>query len=116
MMNLLKRGLIIQGALLVVLVAAALTFGGVQQAVSAVLGSVIFLVSLGAMIWSIFSIIQKKFIALAGLVIVLKYLFLALVLYWMASQPWISFLWVALESGSVAISAAVLTLAAREKI
>lgn len=97
---------------LIVVIAAALA--GPQQAVSAAAGTLVIMVSVGFMVWSIQRLFQKKSIALAGMVIVIKYLLLGVALYWITLQPWASVGWLAAGIASVVLTAVFYSLTANE--
>jgi hypothetical protein len=98
-----KRAVKIYAGITVGLVALAAVLGGSQQAVSALFGSLILLVSTGVLLWSLLQGFEKKSFALAGIVIVIKYLLLAASLYWICTRPWVSLTWLAAGVGSVVL-------------
>lgn len=95
---------------IVVLIAAGL--GGAQQAVSAAAGAMVVMASVGLMAWSVQRLFEKKSIALAGMVIVIKYLLLAVLIYWISLQPWANLLWLGAGIASVVMTAVFYSLTA----
>jgi NhaP-type Na+/H+ and K+/H+ antiporter len=100
-------------SVLIVVIAAML--GGVQQAVSAAAGAMIIMVSVGFMVWAIQRMFEKKSVALAGMVIVIKYLLLAVALYWLTQQQWAHIAWVAAGVGSVVLTAVFYSLTTNDE-
>jgi hypothetical protein len=70
----------------------AISFGS-QQAVSLVIGMVLMAINIGLLAWAVRQFLAKKSVALASMVIVIKYVLLAAGLYWMSTQPWASVGW-----------------------
>lgn len=99
-------------SILVVLIAGLLA--GPQQAVSAAVGTLVIMVSVGSMVWAIQRLFAKKSVALAGMVIVIKYLLLGVALYWITLQPWANVGWLAAGVASVVMTAVFYTLTANE--
>jgi hypothetical protein len=112
----LKKAVLVQTGVTLIMGAAAFTLGGSQQAVSALIGSSITSVSVGLMMWSLWQVFAKKFIALAGMIIVIKYLLLAAILYWVCSQKWVSLPWLAVGLSSVVVAAIVYGLSHQKEI
>lgn len=90
--------------------------GSSQQAVSAAVGAGVISASIGLMIWAFQRIFEKKSVALAGLVIVIKYALLAVVIYWIAKQGWADLAWLSLGVGSVVFTAIVYTLTTKNEL
>lgn len=99
-------------SLLIVLI--ALELGGSQQAVSAIAGALIVMVSVGFMAWSIGRMFAKKSVALAGMVIVIKYLLLGVTLYWLTLQTWVQLPWLAAGIASVVMTAVFYSLTTKD--
>jgi hypothetical protein len=93
---------------IVILCAAAL--GGTQQALSAFAGALVVMMSVGSMVWALQRLFDKKSVALAGMVIVIKYLLLGVALYWITLQPWASIGWLAAGIASVVMTAVFYSL------
>jgi hypothetical protein len=98
-----------------IVVFIAFMLGGTLQAVSAFAGVVIVTVSVGFMAWAIQRLLEKKSVALAGMVIVIKYLLLGVALYWIIQQPWAHIAWVASGIGTVVLTAVFYSLTAKEE-
>jgi hypothetical protein len=56
------------------------------------------------MAWAIHRLFAKKSVALAGMVIVIKYVLLGVTLYWISQQPWAHVLWLAVGVASVVMT------------
>jgi len=88
--------------------------GGPQQAVSAMAGALVIMVSVGFMVWSLQRLFQKKSVALAGMVIVIKYLLLGVALYWLTQQTWVNVGWLAAGVASIVLTAVFYSLTLNE--
>lgn len=110
----LKRAATVHLICTLIVVGIGWLLGGPQQAVSALIGAAVVFVSVGFMVWSIERLFQKKSIALAGMVIVIKYLLLGVALYWITLQPWAHMIWVAAGVASVVMTTVFYSLTAKE--
>jgi hypothetical protein len=110
----LKQALLLQALSASFVVAAGAVLGGSQQAVSALLGALLMAINVGLLAWAVGRFFAKKSVALAGMVIVIKYLLLAAGLYWISMQPWTNLLWFALGILSTLTSAMLYGLTVKQ--
>lgn len=105
-----KSALLLHAGVTLALFIVAYQIAGLHQALSVFLGSSVVAGSVAFMAWSMGRMLAKKSVALAGFVIVIKYLLLGLALYWLSQQPWVSVLWVGVGVASVVFTAVIFTL------
>lgn len=110
----LKHAFLVHLACSTLVILIALALGGPQQAASAAAGAVIVMISVGFMAWAIQRLFEKKSVALAGMVIVIKYLLLGVALYWLTQQPWANVGWLAAGVASVVLTAVFYSLTSNE--
>ena len=110
-----KHAFLVHLACSALVIVIAWMLGGPQQAVSAAAGAVVIMVSVGFMVWAIQRLFEKKSVALAGMVIVIKYLLLGVALYWLTQQTWVNIGWHAAGVASVVLTAVFYSLTSNEK-
>jgi hypothetical protein len=90
-----------------------LLFVGSQQAASLGAGATLITVNMGLLGWAWTRIMDKKSVALAATVIVIKYAFFVALLVWLAAQSWVQGLW--LMAGVITFVPTTLIFAYRER-
>lgn len=88
-----QRACLDQFVISALLVGIAWYVGGQQQAASTALGALLMTFNLGALTWTWGRLFEKKSIALAGAIIVIKYAIFGVILFWITRQTWIQVLW-----------------------